>query len=314
MAEYRRTPLNYGDLLNYNRQNQTYNNVDGWSTPTFGDRVGMNFTNSPNFTANPMMTANDVVQAAIDPMTQNNIGTMQLPTGAAINPAAATGQAQTTAQPVTTPAPVPVVPQQSSPVMDAETLRKQALGLVDQTFGYNYGDRSISDNFLDDTINNLLAEQQNNAQSYLERGKARGIYNDIGFDAGLKTIGNSADAGRSSLAEMARGVLDKYQSRANTVRDDAYGAASTVDQNRPFQIDPYVERGQSVIEDANKYAAGDLKGAFGNTNLFDFGALNNKAGQAQGALNLRDTDLATAVKERNRRDTQGRGLGNTGAF
>ena len=211
--------------------------------------------------------------------------------------------------------PVQTLPvQQSQPVLDADALRNQALGLVNNQFGVNYGSNSISDNFLDSTINDLVNSQQTNAQDYLARGKARGIYNDIGFEAGQNTINNSADAGRSNIADLARGVLDKYQARANVVRDDAFNAASTVGSGTPFQIDPYVERGEVSINDANRYAAGDLKGAFGNTNLFDFGKLNNKAGQAQGSLNLRDTDLATAVKERNRVDTQSRGIGNTGAF
>ena len=301
----------------FDRVNQTGTN-NGLNPKTFGSG-GINFPVTLGGAARPINGAAPIAsyqpQNFAGDILDNYIGSLNLPQN---NQAAAStvspAPVEAAATPIPQPVQAPVTPTTSQPVVDAEALRNEALQRVNTTFGSNYGDRVISDNFLDDAINNMLAEQQGTAQQYLDRGKARGIYNDVGYNAGLNTVNSGVEAGKSKIAELARGVLDKYQSRANTVRDDAYNAASTVNTNNPFDFEGYVSRGEGVVNDANRYAGGDLKNAFGGTQLFDFGQINNKAGQAQGALNLRDTDLATAVRERNRVDTQQRGIGNTGAF
>ena len=185
---------------------------------------------------------------------------------------------------------------------------------ADTKFGTNYGNNLVGNNLLDPIINSILSEQKGSAQEYLDRGKARGIYNDVGYSAGTKAINSGAQAGLSQLGTLANGVVSKYQTEANSIRDKAYGAASGYTLGRNLNLDDYAQQGQAVAEKANKFGEGDLRSAFGGTQLFDFSNLTGAAGQAQGAQNLRDTDVTTALANRKKANAQGRGLGSIGAF
>lgn len=191
------------------------------------------------------------------------------------------------------------------------TYRNQA----DTKFGPNYGEKVVASSLLDDTINSILEEQRNAATQYLDRGKARGIYNDVGYSAGRAALDTGTATGRSKLADLGHAVIDKYRANANQVRDKAYGAATgfTLGQTAP-DLDFYAQQGDEIARRAAQFGGGDLRSAFGGTNLFDFGALTNRAGMAQGAVNLRDTDVATALAERRRVNSQQRGIGSQGAF
>ncbi len=216
--------------------------------------------------------------------------------------------------PVANPLP-PIVLNVPTPVEDEQTkLRNQYRQEADQKFGVDYGRKNIASTLLDDTINSILSEQKNDASKYLERGRARGIYNDVGYNAGLTGLGASYEAGRSKLGELGRNVIDKYRADADTVRDKAYSAASGYTPGTSFSLDPYINEGNEVIQRANTFAGGDLRNTFGGTKLFDFGSLNNRAGQAQGAIGGRDSDVLAAIADRKRTNSFGRGLGSQGAF
>jgi hypothetical protein len=214
------------------------------------------------------------------------------------------------------PAPQPVLSAPSiTPVEDETTkARNQYRQQADSTFGVDYGRRNISSSLLDDAISSILSEQKNDATNYLERGRKRGIYNDTGYNAGVANIGTSFEAGRSRLGDLGRGVIDKYRADADAVRDKAYSAASAFTPGSSFSLDPYINEGNEVIGRANTFAKGDLLNAFGGTKLFDFGSLNNAAGQAQGAIGGRDLDVISAISQRKRANSLGRGLGSRGAF
>lgn len=202
-----------------------------------------------------------------------------------------------------------------TPTVDpTATKRKEYAGQVENTFGQDYGQKNISSGLLDDTINQILTEQKNDASTYLDRGRARGIYNDVGYNAGTARIGTSGEAGRSKLYSLGHSVIDKYRSDANSVRDKAYSAANSWSDGQNFSLDPYINQGNEVINNAKQFAGGDLRNVFGGTKLFDFGDINNRAGQAQGAINTRDTDVLGAISARKKANAFGRGLGSQGAF
>ena len=194
-------------------------------------------------------------------------------------------------------------------------LRNQYMQQADQRFGQNYGEKQVASTLLDDTINSILKEQEGNASTYLERGKARGIYNDVGYNAGRAALDTASSTARSKLFSMGHDVINRYRSDANAVRDKAYGAASGYTLGRsPIDLDAYAREGEDIARRAREFGGGDLRSMLGGTNFFDFSSLNNRAGMAQGALNLRDTDVATALAERRRLQSQRRGLGSQGAF
>lgn len=193
-------------------------------------------------------------------------------------------------------------------------LRNEQLKAADQKFGSDYGNRKIASTLLDDTISSILQEQRGNASQFLERGKARGIYNDIGYTAGRTALDSAGVAARAKLSSMGGDVLNRYRSDANAVRDKAYGAASSFSLGRPIDLDAYAREGDEVANRAMQFGGGDLRNLVGGTNFFDFSGLANKAGVAQGAQNLRDTDVATALAERRRLSYSRRGLGSQGVF
>jgi hypothetical protein len=204
----------------------------------------------------------------------------------------------------------------ASSVLDGEQarLRSQFLQQADQKFGSDYGERTIASSLLDDTINSILGEQRGNAEQFLERGKARGIYNDVGYSAGRAALDSNAQVARSRLGSMASDVIDKYRGEANSIRDKAYGEASNYTLGRNLDLDRYFNQGSEIANRAQQFGGGDLRGTLGGTNFFDFSGLSGAVGQAQGAQNLRDTDVATALRERKRLGTQNRGLGSQGVF
>lgn len=238
----------------------------------------------------------------------NNISTVESPAAAAVAP---------------TPTPSATLPvdllqliaQSTPPKVDKNAeARTAANKAVEGAFGTDYGRTNIASTLLDDTINSILGEQRANATQYLDRGRARGIYNDTGYNAGLSRIGTDAEAGRSKLYSLGSSVIDKYRTDANAVRDKAYNAAATTTADTAFSLDPYINEGNEVIGRANSLASGDLRNSFGGTQLFDFSSLNNRAGQAQGAINARDLDVVGALSARRRANSFGRGLGSQGAF
>lgn len=204
----------------------------------------------------------------------------------------------------------------ASAVLDGEQarLRNQYLQQTDEKFGSNYGQKAITSSLLDDTIQSILSEQRQGAEQYLDRGKARGIYNDVGYNAGRSAIDSAANIGRAKLGSMGHDVINKYRTDADAIRDKAYGEASGFQLGRQFSLDPYISQANELVGRANSNASGDLRGAIGGTNFFDLSALTNRAGQAQGAMNFRDADVASALKERRRVNATTRGLGSQGAF
>jgi hypothetical protein len=179
-------------------------------------------------------------------------------------------------------------------IYSGETARIRNLlsGQAEEKFGTNYGNKVIGSSLLDDAINSILGTQRKDAETFLERGKKRGMYNDVGYDAGRAALEESAGTARSRLQSTAGSIIDKYRAQANSVRD----------------------RAQDIIGRAQSQGAGELRSVIGNTNFFDTQNIQNKIGARQGAVNLRDADVATALAERKRLSSQGRGLGSQGAF
>lgn len=181
-------------------------------------------------------------------------------------------------------------------------------------FGPTYSSTKLQPSLLDNTISQILGEQQGSAQQYLDRGKARGIYNDVGYGAGASQLGSQAEAGRAQLSTLGNDVLSGYKTKLDDVRDKAYSAASGYTLGQPLNLDAYAQEGNQIANDAQTNAGGQLRSALGGQNFFDFSKLTNAAGSAQGAQNLQDTDLMSALAQRKKANAVGRGLGSQGAF
>lgn len=185
---------------------------------------------------------------------------------------------------------------------------------ANEQFGANYANNLIGGNLLDSVVADIIGEQRGEAQAYLDRGMARGIYNDTGYGAGQNKLNTQAQAGMSQVRSAADDVLNSYRSQANTVRDKAYGAASGFTLGSNINLDDYVGEGNTIRDRAMEFGGGDLRNVLGGQQFFDFSGLTNAAGMAQGATNLRDSNIAAALAARKDRATAGRGLGSQGVF
>lgn len=192
--------------------------------------------------------------------------------------------------------------------------RNDYRGQVQSTFGQNSGIDAIPDTFLDNTINDILGSQFGNAQTTLDRGRARGIYNDKGYQAGQATLANQRNQASAKLNRTEGDILSGYRSRLGDVRNNAFNSASGYQLGDNFNLDEYTRQRDSIVGEANTNASGELLSAIGSTPLYDFGTIGNAAGQAQGAVNLNNTDVRESLAQRRARSMSGRGLGSQGAF
>lgn len=192
--------------------------------------------------------------------------------------------------------------------------RNQFRGQVNQNFGQNAGIDLLPDTFLDNTINEILNTQFGNAQATLDRGKARGQFNDRGYQAGLGTLNQQRQAAQSRLNTTEGDILSGYRSRLGDVRSNAFNSANNFEIGGQFDIGEFLRQRDNIRSEADANASGELISAIGSTPLFDFGTIGNSAGQAQGAVNLNNLDVRESLAARRARQQQGRGLGSQGAF
>lgn len=192
--------------------------------------------------------------------------------------------------------------------------RNQYRGLVNSQFGPNYADQQLGSSILDDTIASILGTEYGNAAQTFERGLARGQYNQRGYDAGLSALAQQRQAQESRLNTLGSDILGNYRSQLSGIRENALGGASGYRLGDTFNLDDYLSRASSVVNTARERAPGQLIETVGQTPLFDIGTLSNRAGQAQGAVNLNNLDVLEAANRRQQQNSQSRGLGSQGAF
>jgi len=193
--------------------------------------------------------------------------------------------------------------------------QQQFMNEFEGKFGVAADQAALPSTILDDAINTVLGEQKTAAQQQLERGKARGIYNDVGYNAGQAALGTAEQAARSELTGLGSNLVNQYRGGLNEIDDRAFSAYQSFPiGSSTFSLDPYISERNDFLNRTKAGAEGNLRSTLGGRNFFDFGKIGGQAGTAQGALNLRDTDVATAIGERKRQNTMSRGLGSQGAF
>jgi hypothetical protein len=192
--------------------------------------------------------------------------------------------------------------------------RNQYRGQVNQGFGANFAQQYLPDTLLDDTINETLNSQYGSVFDTLQRGLARGQYNQRGYDAGLNNLDISRQAALAKLNGIEGGILSNYRTRLGDVRNNAFNAATGYQLGDSFNIDDYFSQANNIADTARQNASGEFFSALGSTPLFDLGNIGNAAGQAQGAVNLNNLDVREGQERRRLAAARGRGLGSQGAF
>lgn len=192
--------------------------------------------------------------------------------------------------------------------------RNQFRGQVNSRFGTNFASQYLPDTLLDETITGALNSQYENARSILDRGRARGQYNDRGFNAGMNTLNNARTSQQARLNTIEGDILSGYRSRLGDVRNNAFNSATGYQLGDNFNLEDFASQADSIANQARINAPGEFFSALGNTPMFDLGNIGGAAGQAQGAVNLNNLDVREGLEKRRLASARGRGLGSQGAF
>jgi len=192
--------------------------------------------------------------------------------------------------------------------------RNQYKGQVNEQFGGNFASQYLPDTLLDDTINQTLNSQYGDAQSVLERGLARGQYNERGFNAGLGSLNNARTAQQARLNTIEGDLLSGYRNKLSDVRNNAFNAATGYQLGDTFNLEDFTSQANSIANNARANAPGEFLSAVGTTPLFDLGSIGGAAGIAQGAVNLNNLDVREGLEKRRLAAARGRGLGSQGSF
>lgn len=192
--------------------------------------------------------------------------------------------------------------------------RSSATNKVNSTFTPNYADKRIDDSWLDDTINSVIGTQFGDADTALKRAQDRGQFNQVGFDRAKAAEGTARTGATSKLNSLEGDVLSKYRTELTGVGTQAANRASSIGLGDTFNLDDYTTQADNVVGRARTNAPGDLINALGGEKLFDLQGLMNQGGEAQGAQNLGDLDVAAAIDKKKASQGQPRGLGSQGAY
>ena len=193
-----------------------------------------------------------------------------------------------------------------------EGTRANARNQVNSQIGTGYG--KINAGLLSDSVNKILGDEYGKALTQIERGKARGQYNDVGYNAAIASLDKNKTQLGAKLNTTANDVLSGYRTRYDDVRKEALDLANNLTTNDQFNLGDYVSRGNEIVKEAQDFAPGALLSAVGNAPLFNLSNIRSDAGTAQGALNLKDMDVIDALAKRKQAQGVGRGLGSQGSF
>jgi hypothetical protein len=194
--------------------------------------------------------------------------------------------------------------QQEAARTNARTSVASALGTTTDKLNSSLYGNSITD---------ILTGQYDKAKTQLDRGLARGMYNDVGYGAGLASLDKNKATASASLNQTANDLLSGYRKQYDDIRTEALNAANNYGGVGNFDLTDYVTRSNDVLNNAKANLPGNLLASAGN-GLFDLSAIRGDAGTAQGATNLRNMDVVDALSKRKQAEGVGRGLGSQGTF
>lgn len=175
-------------------------------------------------------------------------------------------------------------------------------------------DKSIDPHALDETINSILGNAKTSGQKFLDAGLKRGQFNQAGYDAGLNTMNQKAEAARAKLLGYAADIGSKYDMRLSDIENQALQAASGYNLGGQMDFSPYESQLSNILNLYSTAGAGELYNLVGDAPLIDLADLRQSVGMGQGATNMNNLDILDALSRRKKANAVGRGLGTQGAF
>ena len=186
---------------------------------------------------------------------------------------------------------------------------------VNSIFAPGFENVLIPDTADDPILNSILGDQQKTAQTTVDFNKARGLLNDSGYTAANTALGQQGSAGKATLAGIGNSVLGVDRGHLTDIRGQAGDAASSYSFGQPEpDFSSYYGRAQNTAASDLGNLEGSIRGAVGNTNLFDPATALQKGGIMQGPINLTTAAPGTGGPVAKPIVDPSRSLGSTGAF
>lgn len=156
---------------------------------------------------------------------------------------------------------------------------------LDEFMGNGFEYNAFQDNSDDDYINSILGDQKTEAQAALDRAKARGQINDVGYGTGLKELGNQEIAGRAKANQLGLGVLSGYRKGLGDYNTSQRTRVDNFDLGDNFDVGGVKNRFDQTVGGYKGGMQGDILAALGGQNFFNTDTLVGKAGNASGVTN-----------------------------
>lgn len=191
--------------------------------------------------------------------------------------------------------------------------RTQYTRQLEDLFPTGFEDQYITDTMDDPFINDILGSQKTNAMLQLDRAKARGNLDDVGYSGATKRIEDLFKAGSATAQQLGGSVLQGKRERLRGIADEAFSKAGAYELGGSFDPNRYVERRDTRLQDLTGTLEGDIRSALSGQNFFDIGDILTQGGITQGASNPR-LSAAAVLEQRGRKQDAQRGVGGSGTF
>lgn len=201
--------------------------------------------------------------------------------------------------------------QQQQKAQQQDAARENARASVASALGTTTD--KLNSSLYGNSITDILSSQYEKAKTQLDRGLSRGMFNDVGYNAGLASLDKNKATASASLNKTANDLLSGYRKQYDDIRTEALNAANNFGGIGNFDLTDYTTRANDILNSAKNNLPGNLLASAGN-GLFDLSAIRGDAGTAQGATNLRNMDVIEALSKRKQAEGVGRGLGSQGTF
>lgn len=187
---------------------------------------------------------------------------------------------------------------------------------TDNLFPTGFATERLPDTMDDALIESIIGDRFGDATSFLDRGVARGQLSDKGYQQALANLTDQRSAANSRVQDLGLGLIEQGRGDLRTIADSARTDASSFELGRQFDLDSFGRRADERVSSFTDGLEGSLRNAIGGDPIFDTQAAFGAGAVGQGFVNPTGgaTDLAAAIRDRNRRQTGPRGIGNQGSF
>lgn len=175
-------------------------------------------------------------------------------------------------------------------------------------------DKYFSDSIDDPYIDEILNEQYNSATSILDRGQKRGTLNETGYSAAMDNLAKQRSVGQAKLNDVSTNLRTSLRGEFEDQISKVADRVNNYQLGQEINISPDYDRITSGAQERVNNYGGELRNALGGEQLFDTSFARQTGGSAQGAQNIGNPALISAVRDKNKQLTNDRGLKSQGSF